>query len=73
MERPYRKLRALMMDHGDTAKDAAAAVMLAESAFSHRLNNHQPWKIDEMYGLMDRYGVPYSNMHIIFPKMGRNE
>lgn len=73
MAKPYAKLHALMTEHGDNGPDAAAAILLCASAFSQRMNNHKPWKIDEMYKLMDRYGVPYSQMHEVFPKMGRNE
>lgn len=73
MPKPYAKLRGEMLAHGDTAKDVGDVLLVSTACVSHRLNDRQPWTLDEMYALMDRYHIPYGQMHIYFPKHGRHE
>lgn len=68
--RKYAKLRALMTEHGDTAKQLTRALLLDASTVSRKLCGHTPWTCDEMWILMDRYGVPAGQMAIVFPKNG---
>ena len=73
MARPYSKLRGLMQEHGDTREDVARFLKLAVPTISMRMNCKLDWRISEMYALMDRYHVPYSKLHEVFPQGGRNE
>lgn len=71
--RPYSRLRGLITAHGDSTADAASAAYLGVTALSMRLNNRAEWRLSEMYALMDRYGVPHSELSSVFPKNGANE
>lgn len=73
MARPYAMLRGVMVANDDTQESIGRLLLLTKAAVSHRFNNHTPWKLDEMYMLMDRYHLPYSELNLYFPKDGRNE
>ena len=73
MAKPHAMLRGLMAQNDDTLVDVARELKLGVSSVSHRMMGHEPWRVDEMYALMDRYRRPHSEMHIIFPPGGRNE
>lgn len=68
----FRELRAMMMRHGDTQKDIARALLLGLSMTNYKMNAKRPWTLEEMYILMDRYHIPYDQMHIYFPKDGKS-
>lgn len=64
----YPLLRGKMAEKGvDGAYMARKLGMGNSSAFSHRLTGRQPWKIDEMYTVMDILGIKYEQMHEYFP------
>ncbi len=73
MARPYAKLRGLMVEHDDSQRDLGRLLLLSVGAISNRFNNRDEWKLSEMYAVMDRYRVPYDQLHSVFPPMGRNE
>lgn len=73
MARPYAMLRGVMVANDDTQESIGRLLLLTKAAVSQRFNNHTPWKLDEMYMLMDRYHLPYSELNLYFPKDGRNE
>lgn len=73
MARPYAKLRGIMHEHDDTQETLGRALMLSTVAISARFNNRADWKLSEIYTILDRYGIPHSRMHLIFPEKGRNE
>jgi len=64
----YPLLRGKMAEKGvDGIYMARKLGMGNSSAFSHRLTGRQPWKIDEMYTVMDILGIKYEQMHEYFP------
>ena len=73
MARLYSKLRGLMREFGDTQDDVARALLLSRISVSNRLRGTAEWRLDEMYVLMDRYHVQHDQLHMVFPKDGRNE
>lgn len=73
MAKPYMRLRGLMAANGDTGADIARELKLGQTTLSHRMMGHEPWRVDEMYALMDRYRMPHSELHLVFPPEGRNE
>ncbi len=73
MARPYAKLRSLMMANDDTQRDLGRMLMLSNVSVSERMNNKTSWRLDEMYAILDRYHVPHSQLHEIFPLNGKNE
>lgn len=69
-KRLYRKLWGLMAENGDTQKDVARVLLVSPQSVCDRMCGRQDWKLDEMYLLLDRYRVPYSQLHKVFPKGG---
>lgn len=70
MARTYAKLRGVMREQDDTQEDLARMLLMTKAAVSQRFNNRTPWKLDEMYAIMDRYRLPYESLHEIFPRDG---
>ena len=68
----FRELRARMMLNGDTQADLSRALLLGKTMISHKLTAKRPWTLEEMYVLLDRYQIPYDQMHIYFPKDGKS-
>lgn len=73
MARTYAKLRGVMAENDDTQEAFARMLFMTKAAVSQRFNNHTPWKLDEMYMIMDRYHLPHEKLNQYFPKNGRNE
>lgn len=73
MARLYNKLRGLMREFGDTQETLAQVLLVSRVTVSNRMRGESDWQLGEMYALMDRYHVPYSKLHEVFPKDGRNE
>lgn len=74
MARPYAKLRSLMIEQDLRIKDLANELGFDDtSVISHRLNHMTPWKVTEMYKILDLLGVPPEQMHVVFPRGGQNE
>lgn len=73
MARPYARLRGAMVANDDTQESLARVLLMTKAAVSQRFNNRTPWKIDEMYMLMNRYHLPHSELNLYFPEGGRNE
>ena len=72
MAKLFKRLWGLMAENGDTQKDVGDVLLISAQSVCDRMRARQPWKLDEMYLLLDRYHVPYSEMHIVFPKGGIN-
>lgn len=73
MARPYAMLRGAMAANDDTQVDIGRLLLMTPAAVSQRMNNHTPWKLDEMYKLMERYHLPHSELNRYFPMDGKNE
>lgn len=63
----YRKLRALMAANGDLQKDLADMLGICQQAVSFRFSGRSDWRLTEMYAIMDRYNMPYNQLHLVFP------
>lgn len=73
MARPFAKLRGIMQEHDDTQEDLARVLNLGKGCISNKFNNKTPWHIDEMYAIMDHYGLQYKSLYRVFPPQGQNE
>lgn len=71
MARPFAKLRGAMAERDIEGKDIAKITGLETTAVSFRMTNKQPWKLCEMYAIMDAFNIPYSDMFLYFPKNGQ--
>jgi len=74
MARPYAKLRGLMREYDYRQEDLAKTLGVDARMLNRKINlTGSCWTIDEMYSIMDRFGVPHEQMHELFPKGGQNE
>ena len=74
MARPYAKLRGLMREYDYRQEDLAKTLGVDARTLNRKINlTGSCWTIDEMYSIMDRFGVPHEQMHELFPKGGQNE
>ncbi len=73
MARPFAKLRGIMKEHDDTQEDLARILKTSNAQVSLKFNNKSQWRIDEMYAIMDHYGLQYKSLYRIFPPKGQNE
>lgn len=73
MARPFAKVRGLMREHDYAQVDLADMLGVGERHVWAALNARRPWSLDEMYTIMDAFGVPHDQMHIYFPQGGQNE
>ena len=73
MARPYHKIRCLLHDYDMLHPELAEILRISNHTMSRKLNAHVPWTCDEMYAILDRFGIPHSRMHEYFPQNGQNE
>lgn len=70
MEKTYKALRKAMAIHDMNSADLGMRLMLTQQSISNRMTGRCPWKIDEMYSIMDLFGLPHDQLHIYFPPNG---
>lgn len=73
MARPFKQLRMEMVSQDVGAARLGNKLMLGHASVSDRMCARTPWRIDEMYAIMDLLRWPYERMHELFPKDGQNE
>jgi len=68
----YRKLRgALVEKEIDQAYLAKKLGLNQPMSISKRMTGKVPWRINEMYAILDILGVPYEALSEYFPKDGK--
>lgn len=72
MPRPYAALRAKMVERGIDQIYLAKITGLSQCRMSQRFTAKSPWKLDEMYKVMDFLNLPYEDMSFYFPKDGKS-
>lgn len=65
--RPFAKLRGEIAAHDISHSDFAYGIGLSPCAVSQRLNYRKEWHLNEMYAVMDFFGLPYSQLPEYFP------
>lgn len=73
MARPYNALRRKMMSKSVRMLDIAREIHCTEQAVSKKFRNISPWKLDEIWLVMDLLSIDPTLMYKYFPKNGRNE
>lgn len=69
----YSKLRGLLHERDITTEHLAKKLGLRNAAsISHRMSGRTPWRMDEMYTILDLCGIPHDQLHIYFPKDGKS-
>lgn len=66
----YRYLSGKLRQLGIRQKDLAVNLGISKSQVSMRFNGWIPWKINEMYTIMDIIQAPPEELHIYFPPKG---
>ena len=66
----YSELRAEMRRQHIKIVDVAGWLGLKDYSIERRLRNECPWKLDEMYTILDGLHIPNNKMHILFPPNG---
>lgn len=67
----FRKLRGKLRELDIDQSYMADQLDLCQAAVSHRMTSRTPWRLNEMYIVMDLIGEPYDRLHIYFPPGGR--
>lgn len=73
MAKPFQKLRARMVEYDLKQAELAKKLGVGARTISDRMNAHMPWSADAMYRIMEMLEIPVDQMHVYFPKDGRNE
>lgn len=71
MAKPFSKLRGAMAEHGVDGKEIAKITGIESTAISLRMTAKRPWKLTEMYAIMDALQLPYEQLFLYFPKDGQ--
>lgn len=66
----YRRLQGFLHAHGLYQEDVADLLGISVSSVSRRYRAIEPWRVDEMYALLDAVEAPYSQMSVLFPRGG---
>jgi hypothetical protein len=69
----FRTLRRKMDDMDIDQGYLAERLNLSVTSLSYRMTGKQPWKLNEMYIIMDLIHEPYDKLHGYFPKNGKTK
>lgn len=73
MARPFSSLRKAMYVNDIQQQDLTRYLLLGVCAINQRFCGKKPWRLNEMYIMMDLLHLPYDQMHVFFPRNGQNE
>ena len=68
--RKFAKLREAVHEREESLEDLAAALGICTAALSLKLNGKRPFKLAEMWVIMDHLKIPDTQFHKIFPREG---
>ncbi len=68
----YLKLRGLLAENDMTIAELAYQLGKSKPHINQCLVGKSQWRLDEMYGILDYFEIPYDQMHIYFPKGGQS-
>lgn len=66
----YRKLRAKMLEMGVDAEWLGRKIGLSAASFSHRMTGRIPWKMTEVFQILDILHLPETDLLMYFPRNG---
>ncbi len=69
-KKKFAALRSLLRKNDYTTQELADYLQKSRPSISQRLNGKQPWDMDDVYKIADWLYIPYSEIHIYFPKEG---
>jgi hypothetical protein len=68
----YKKLRAKLVEIGMSQKEFSLLINRCHTYISERLNGSKPWDSDDIYATCDVLGIPHDQIHLYFPKDGKD-
>lgn len=68
----FNYLKGRLKQLGLRQQDLVGQLDLNVSAISHRFTGRTPWSLEEMYTLMDVCRADYSELHLYFPRDGKD-
>lgn len=69
--RKFTELRANMARDDLLQTDVAKILGISVQHLSHKMTGAKPFNAEEMYKLLETFGKPDEELHIMFPKNGR--
>ena len=73
MNASYSKLKGLLRERCIDAEYLARKIGLSTAAsVYYRLSGKTPWRVNEMYAVLDMCKIPHDQLHIYFPKDGKS-
>lgn len=67
----FSALRKALRENDYTTQELADHLKKSRPYISQRLNGKHPWDLDDVYKILDWLYIPYTDLHIYFPKGGR--
>ena len=72
--KPFKRLRTVMFEKEVRVQDLAPAIGVRSGVnVSDRLMGRTVWRLDEIYAVMEFLELPLEDMHIYFPKDGKDD
>ncbi|HRR40114.1 MAG TPA: DUF739 family protein [Syntrophales bacterium] len=68
----YKKLRAKLVEAGISHREFALLIHRCHAYVSQRMNGLKAWDTDDIYAACAILGIPHSEIHIYFPKDGKD-
>ena len=66
----FAQLRFAMKVRRTNQRELARALHTCNTTLSKRFYGKREWPLSDMYAAMDFLGIPYSQMHLYFPRDG---
>lgn len=67
----YCKLRGKLSECGMSQAELGYNLDRDTQTINNRMTGRAQWTSCEMYGIMDLFHLPYTDLHIYFPKNGK--
>lgn len=72
MAKSFHMLRVLMAENDYNQTQLARKLGMHHMSLSDRMCGKTPFKLDEMYQIMDLFGVEHDKLHEVFPHPAKN-
>ncbi len=68
----FRKLRGKLVEAGITQQELGYHIGRNYQSVNARMNDRLSWSLAEMYQTLDLLHIPHDQLHIYFPKDGKD-
>jgi hypothetical protein len=67
----YKKLRAKLVECGMSHREFSLLIHRCHAYVSQRMTGQKAWDSDDIYAACAVLGIPYCEIHLYFPKDGK--